>query len=307
MSSAGILAGYGADLVLGDPARGHPVAAFGRLAATLERRLWRPHPAAGVVHTGLLVGATGGAVAGIERGLTHRRGARAALLAAVVWAALGGRSLRAEGRQMAALLRRGDLAAARRRAPALVGREVRHLDEQELTRATIESLAENTADAVVGPLLWAALAGPAGATTYRAVNTLDAMVGHRSARYGRFGWAAARLDDLLSWPAARVGALLAAALAGAVGGSPRRALAALRRYGGRHPSPNAGRMEASFAGALGVRLGGPNTYGDRVEDRPQLGDGPRPRPEAIEQAVRLSALVGAAAALLAAGSGEAGR
>src|SRR5205085_10396633 len=133
---------------------------------------------------------------------------------------------------------------------------------------------ENTADAVVGPLVWCAVAGPAGAAAYRAANTLDAMVGHRTRRYERFGWAAARLDDVLTWPAARAGALLAVALAPQVGGRPGAAWAALRRDGARHPSPNAGRLEAAFAGALGVTLGGRNRYTERVQDRPRLGAGP---------------------------------
>src|SRR5207302_1228960 len=126
----------------------------------------------------------------------------------------------------------------------------------ELCRAGIESVAENTADAVTGPLLWGALAGPAGVAAYRAANTLDAMVGHRNERYERFGWAAARLDDLLTWPAARLAAGLAVVLAPVAEGDPVRAWTVLRRDGSLHPSPNAGRLEAAFAGALGVGLGG---------------------------------------------------
>ncbi|HZA84067.1 MAG TPA: cobalamin biosynthesis protein, partial [Actinomycetes bacterium] len=131
-------------------------------------------------------------------------------------------------------------------------------------------------------------------------NTLDAMVGHRSARYERFGWAAARLDDTLTWPAARLGAELTCLLAPLVGGEAGRAWRTLRRDGGAHPSPNAGRMEAAFAGALGVRLGGTNRYGDRVEQRPALGSGPDPGPDDVDRAVRLSLLVGSAAAALVA-------
>jgi adenosylcobinamide-phosphate synthase len=160
-------------------------------------------------------------------------------------------------------------------------------------------VAENTADAVVGPLLWGALAGPAGVAAYRAANTLDAMVGHRSARHARFGWAAARLDDALTWPAARLAAGLAVVLAPAAGGDPGRAWRTLRRDGAAHPSPNAGRLEAAFAGALGVRLGGRNRYPWQVEDRPPLGDGPAPDPDAVARAVRLSRAVGLVAAALA--------
>jgi adenosylcobinamide-phosphate synthase len=216
------------------------------------------------------------------------------------WSAMGGRSLAEAGRRLAGAVRDGDLEAARRLAPTLVGRDPDGLDGPELCRAAVESVAENTADAVVGPLLWGALAGPVGVAAYRAANTLDAMVGHHSDRYERFGWAAARLDDLLTWPAAGLGAGLACVLAPLVGGHPGRAWQTLRRDGDAHPSPNAGRMEAAFAGALRVRLGGTNRYGDRVEQRPTLGGGPAPGPDDVDRAVRLSLLVGSAAAVLAA-------
>ncbi|MGA8995711.1 MAG: cobalamin biosynthesis protein, partial [Nocardioidaceae bacterium] len=124
-------------------------------------------------------------------------------------------------------------------------------------------------DAVVAPLLWGAVGGPAGLLGYRAVNTLDAMVGHRSPRYHRFGWAAARLDDAANLVPARVAATLAVLL----GGRPAASLRAWRRDARRHPSPNAGPVEAAFAGALGLRLGGVNRYGADVQDRGLLGDG----------------------------------
>jgi adenosylcobinamide-phosphate synthase len=298
--SAALLAGYAADLLVGDPARLHPVAAFGRVANALERRLWRPRRTAGVAHAALLVAASGGAVALARRLARGRPRARGLLDAAAVWACLGGRSLAREARALAFLVESGDLAAARSRARALVGRDTAGLDGPELCRAAVESVAENTADAVVGPLVWCAVAGPAGAVAYRAANTLDAMVGHRTRRYERFGWAAARLDDLLTWPAARAGALLAVALAPRVGGRPAAAWAALRRDGSRHPSPNAGRLEAAFAGALGVTLGGRNSYAERVEERPRIGGGRAPGPDDVRRAARLSLAVGASAACCAA-------
>ena len=248
----------------------------------------------------ILVGGTAAVAAGVDRGLGRRPAARGVLLGLVTWAALGRRSLAEAGRRLAGAVREGDLEAARRLAPTLVGRDPTGLDGPELCRAAVESVAENTADAVVGPLLWGALAGPAGVAAYRAANSLDAMVGHHSARYERFGWAAARLDDLLTWPAARLGAGLTCLAAPLVSGEAGRAWRTLRRDGGAHPSPNAGRMEAAFAGALGVRLGGVNRYGDRVERRPTLGSGPTPGPDDVDRAVRLSLLVGSAAAVLAA-------
>jgi adenosylcobinamide-phosphate synthase len=294
----GLVAGVAADWVVGDPRRWHPVAGFGAVAVALERRCWRPSRLAGVGYVLVLVGGAGVAVAVADRRLVRRPVARMLLSGLVTWSALGGRSLAEAGRRLAGAVRNGDLEVARGLAPTLVGRNPGGLDGPELCRAALESVAENTADAVVGPLLWGALAGPAGVAAYRAANTLDAMVGHYSVRYERFGWAAARLDDLLTWPAARLGAGLTCVLAPLVGGHAGRAWRTLRRDGGGHPSPNAGRMEAAFAGALGVRLGGVNRYGDRVERRPTLGGGPAPGPDDVDRAVRLAALVGSAAAAL---------
>jgi adenosylcobinamide-phosphate synthase len=263
------------------------VAAFGRLAAALERRTYASHRTAGAVHLGLLVG--GSVVLGLaaER-LTPRPVARVLVTGAATWAVLGGRSLRQEAAILAGQLEAGDLAAARVQVTHLVGRDPSRLDADELARACVESVAENTSDAVVAPLLWGAVAGVPGLLAYRAVNTLDAMVGHRSERYRWFGWAAARLDDLLNLAPARLGGLLAALAAPLVGGSPRAALAVVHRDAARHPSPNAGVVEAAFAGALGVRLGGVNVYGGEVEDRGTLGDGRPVVVEDVQRAVRLS-------------------
>jgi adenosylcobinamide-phosphate synthase len=298
-AAAGIALGSLGDQAFGDPARLHPVAGFGRLARSLESRLWRPQRSAGALYVLALVGSAVAAARVAEEALRPLRPAEPVFVALVVWTVLGSRSLGAEARALAHAVERGDLAGARRRAPALVGRDPRSLDTSELCRAAVESVAENTADAVVAPLLWCAFAGPAGAVGYRAANTLDARVGHRSERYEHFGWAAARLDDLLTWPASRLAALLAVVLAPAVGGERQRAWRTLRRDGRLHPSPNAGPLEAAFAGALGIRLGGRNTYGNRVEVRPALGEGPLPEPIDVRRAARLSRLVGLAATLVA--------
>lgn len=290
--AAAILAGYSGDLLFGDPARWHPVAGLGRLSGALERRFYAPTRRRGAVHAGALL-----ALPAAAAEVVARRSGRTATLAALTWAALGGRSLGRIALAIARDLDRGDLAAARGRLPALVGRDAAALDEAGVCRAVVESVAENTADAVVGTLLWAAVAGPAGVTAHRAANTLDAMIGHRTERYGRFGWAAARIDDALGLPVARLTAALTVACAPAVGGSPRRAAATLLRDGAAHPSPNAGRPEAAFAGALGVGLGGPLAYGGRTEHRPTLGDGRAPTPDDIRRAVRLLHAVGLAAAL----------
>ena len=283
--------GIGLDAVLGDPRRAHPVAAFGSVAASAERLAYKDSRAAGVLYA---AGLTGAAV-GVGLLLDRRRWSAAV----ATWAVVGGTTLRREAGTMHALLDRGDLDGARERLPHLCGRDPAHLDVAELARATVESVAENTSDAVVAPLFWGAIAGVPGLLGYRAVNTLDAMVGHRSDRYERFGWAAARLDDAANWVPARVTALLASVLAPVVEGRTASALRVWRRDGAKHPSPNAGPVEAAFAGALGRTLGGRLSYGDRVEDRPLLGDGPAPDVADIPRAVRLSAAVSVAAGALA--------
>ncbi|HXV92932.1 MAG TPA: cobalamin biosynthesis protein [Pseudonocardia sp.] len=299
----GLLLGAAADAVFADPRRGHPVAGFGTLAAALERRWYADRRAAGIAHTAVLVGGTIGAGWLAQRAVARpvrRPVLDAVLTAAATWTVLGGTSLVREGAALAGELDRDDLPAARRRLPALCGRDPSALDAGGLARAGTESLAENTSDAVVAPLFWGAVAGVPGLLGYRAVNTLDAMVGYRSPRYARFGWAAARLDDAANWVPARIAALLFAGLAPAVGGSPRAALAAWRRDARAHPSPNAGPVEAAAAGALGVGLGGRTVYPHGVEERPGLGSGPPPGPADLRRATRLSRLVGAASAVLAA-------
>nr|WP_228648182.1 cobalamin biosynthesis protein [Microtetraspora sp. AC03309] len=298
-TAAGMALGVAVDALVGDPRKGHPVAVFGTRAAALEERIYADSRTRGALFTALCVGAVTGIGVAAERLTRHRPVARTAVTAAATWAVLGGTTLGREGAHMAASLESGDLPAARVRLPHLCGRDPSRLDAPELARATVESIAENTSDAVVAPLFWGAVAGVPGLLGYRAVNTLDAMVGHRSARHERFGWASARLDDAANLVPARLTGLLAAALAPVAGGSPRRALAALRRDGHRHPSPNSGRCEAAFAGALGVRLGGVNDYGGRLEERPELGDGPRPAVPDIRRAVRLARAVSFAAAALA--------
>lgn len=242
----------------------------------------------------MLVGGTVALGAAVERAA---RGpvVRTAVTALATWVVLGGTSLAREGAALAAELDGGDLAAARARLPGLCGRDPSALDARGLARAGTESMAENTADAVVAPLLWGALAGVPGLLGYRAVNTLDAMVGHRSPRYARFGWAAARLDDVANLLPARVCALLTVAVAPAVGGSPAASLRAWRRDAAAHPSPNAGPVEAAAAGALGVTLGGRTVYPHGAEERPRLGDGPPPGAADLRRAARLSRLVGVTA------------
>jgi adenosylcobinamide-phosphate synthase len=305
-NAVGLLAGYGLDLLLGDPRRGHPVAGYGRAAAALERRLYAPRRRAGVRYAAVAVGVPVALATAAQAATRNRPLLRAGLVAATTWAVLGARSLRQEAAAMATALDGGDLSAARARLPHLCGREPSTLDEPELARATVESIAENTSDAVVAPLFWGGLAGLPGLVGYRAVNTLDAMVGHRSQRYARFGTAAARLDDAANLLPARLTAALTVAAAPLVAGDRRRAARTWLRDGARHPSPNAGQCESAMAGALGVRLGGRNVYSGRVEERPILGDGPLPGAADIRRAAALSAAAGLAALGLAAGAAALG-
>ena len=297
MSGAALAGGYLADVLLGDPRRLHPVAGFGRLASGAESLAYAPSRTRGIAYTGSLVGLAGLIGECLARSAPRAGFGRSLTLVAVTWAALGGRSLTRTATSLAEFVERGDLAAARSLLPHLCGRDPHALDADGLSRAALESVAENTSDAVVGALLWGAVAGPGGVLAYRAANTLDAMVGHRSERYARFGWAAARLDDLLNWLPARLSAALAALCAPVVGGSPRATWRAVRRDGGAHPSPNAGQVEAAFAGALGVRLGGPLSYGGVEELRPHMGDGRTPTAADVRLAARLSQAIGIAAAL----------
>ncbi|QHC02410.1 cobalamin biosynthesis protein [Epidermidibacterium keratini] len=306
--AAGLLAGYAADQVLGDPRRGHPVAVFGSFASSVQQRMYADDRARGAAFTATLVGAAAGLGLAADRVTARQPLARWVVTAVATWAVLGGRSLTREADILHAQLADGDLPAARRQVRNLVGRDPSQLDAQELARATIESVAENTSDAVVAPLMWGAIAGVPGLLGYRAANTLDAMVGHKTPRLRRFGWAAARFDDVLNYLPARVSGALAAALAPAFGARPREVVRVVRRDAGKHPSPNAGVVEAAFAGVLGVRLGGANVYEGEVEDRGTLGDGPPPAVADIHRASRLSSAVGlAAVGLAAAGLAAAGR
>ncbi|GAB7005737.1 cobalamin biosynthesis protein [Nocardioides sp. AN3] len=287
--AVGLMLGYAADRLLGDPRRYHPVAGFGTLAGALESRTYADSRRHGVAHTAVLVVGAVALGAGLERAAAPPL-ARTLVTAVATWAVLGGRSLEREAAAVHRHLADEDLPVARRRLTHLVGRDTSQLDESQISRAVVESVAENTSDAVVAPLIWGALCGVPGLLGYRAANTLDAMIGHRSARYERFGWAAARLDDVLNLPGSRLSGLLTLAARPARAGQAWRAW---RRDAGRHPSPNAGVVEAAFAGSLGIRLGGTNTYdGSRVEHRAVLGDGRPPERDDVARAIVLARRVG---------------
>ncbi len=231
----GLAAGAALDAVIGDPRRGHPVALFGRAAAALESRDHADSRPRGAAHAAAAVLAVAVPAVLIQRGTRAHPLLRFATVAATTWAVTGARSLRHEAERAHAALSADDLAAAREILPSLCGRDPANLGSKEIARAVIESVAENTSDAVVAPLFWGAVAGLPGLVAYRAINTLDAMVGHRSPRYERFGWASARLDDVANYLPARATALLTAACAPLVT-SPTHARPALARPAA-HPRP----------------------------------------------------------------------
>ncbi|WP_300084068.1 cobalamin biosynthesis protein [Propioniciclava sp.] len=294
-TALGLALGWTADQLLGDPRRWHPVAGFGRLATAVEQRTYADDRLRGAVHVAVLVGGTAALGSLVSRSARHPVLATLAT-AAATWTVLGGRSLARESEAVAAHLAADDLAAARLQVSHLVSRDPQTLDADGVARAALESVAENTSDAVVAPLFWGAIAGIPGLLAYRAVNTLDAMVGYRNDRYRNFGWAAAKLDDLANLLPARISGGLAVLTAPLVGGRPTDALRAVRDQSGGHPSPNGGVVEAAFAGALRVTLGGRNTYGGVEEDRGELGHGPAPSAADLARANRLALAVSAGAA-----------
>lgn len=256
----------------------HPVAWFGTVMGRVESMVWRDRRSAGVAYT-----AAGVALAA-SVGEAARRFVGEFGTVVVTGGAIAGSELRRTADGVRELLESGDLGGARVALRALAGRNASDLDESGVAAAVIESLAENTVDAVVATIGWALVGGAAGASVHRAVNTMDAMVGHRSARYGRFGWSAARLDDVMAWVPARGFAVLVALVRP---GRAREVFRVVGRDAPAHPSPNAGVAEAAAAAALGVQLGGPLRYGDRIDVRPRLGDGSRPAPADIGRAIRL--------------------
>ena len=272
----GAALGIVADRVLGEPPVPdglHPVALFGSLASATEDKLYADDHVRGALYAGV------NAVVAVGVGRIVGSPAAAGYLAT------SGRALHTAALDVGRALARDDLDAARELLPHLVGRDPTGLGTREIARAVVESVAENTTDAVVAPALWTVVAGAPGAFLHRAGDTLDSMVGYRDDRYSRFGTAAARLDDALAWLPARATAGLVAVVRP---GQARAVWQTVRSDAPGHPSPNAGVAEAAFAAALGVRLGGTNRYGDVVEDRPTMGSGRAPEAADIDAAVTLS-------------------
>jgi len=295
-----ILAAFALDLLLGDPRwLPHPVRLMGLLAGLFERvarKLLRWERAAGAVTAVCLLVCCGGAAFGaLELAGALHPWARDAVAILVIYSSIAARDLVRHSSDVYKALLSHDLPEARRRVGMIVGRDTAELDEGEVARAAVESVAESIVDGVTSPLFFALVAGPVGACVYRAANTMDSMFGYKNARYLRFGWAPARLDDLANWIPARLTAPLIVAAAFLLGHRSRDSLRILKRDARNHSSPNSGLAEAAVAGALGVRLGGANVYFGEPVEKPTIGD-PRASlcPTHIQQA---NALMLAAAVL----------
>jgi adenosylcobinamide-phosphate synthase len=267
------------ELVVGYPQAvagtiGHPVSWIGRLIAMLEIRLNRGRRGDGIVALAIVLGVVGLVTWLVERELLRLPFGLIAV-AVIASSLIAQRSLHSHVAAVAAALEKHRIAAARLAVAHIVGRDTAALDEAGVARAAIESLAENFSDGVVAPVMWMAIAGLPGAALYKAINTADSMIGHRTPRYQAFGWAAARLDDLVNLPASRLAALLLVAAALPLRASAIAGWRAIRRDAPRHRSPNAGYPEAAMAGALGLSLAGPRSYGGVLIDDATMGPGRR--------------------------------
>lgn len=301
MSFAGMmLVALVLDLLIGWPAWlfariGHPVTWLGALIAGLERR-WNHGPqrrAKGVVLVLVVVGLALGAGLALQALLPG--GWPGVLIGGVLaWPLVALRSMHDHVTAVARPLAAGDLDAARGAVAMIVGRDVTQLDAAGVARAGLESLAENTSDGIVAPVFWGAVFGLPGIAAYKAINTLDSMVGHKNDRYMAFGWASARIDDLVNLIPARLSGALFALVSGRAG-----AWRCMWRDAGKHRSPNAGWPEAAMAGGLGLRLSGPRVYGTHVAPEPWVNAGARdPGPGDLRRGLSLYARAMAAIALV---------
>lgn len=280
MSPALLASAFVADLLLGDPRRlPHPVVGIGRLIAGLEKVLYDrflPRRLGGLLLVLLTLLISGCLVLGVLTLAARLHPVTGGVVAIWLgWTCLAVRELHRQSAAVIAKLSTGDLDAARQALSMIVGRDTHELDEQAILRACIETVAENTSDGIVAPLVYLGLGGPVAGILYKAVSTLDSMIGYRNERYREFGWTAARLDDLLNWLPARLTTLLLVFSCLPLGLDARNAWRIARRDARKHASPNAGYPEAAAAGALGVQLGGPASYFGQWQEKPTFGDAGR--------------------------------
>lgn len=277
MENASIVIAFLIDLAIGDPFRmPHPVRAIGKIiewGEGLSRSFFLSEKKAGVCLTLFVVC--------LVYGVTYLLLSLALLLSPfiyhpanilVIFTTLSIRSLAGAALGVYRAIERGDLSQARSQVALLVGRDTERLSEAEIVRASVESVAENTVDGVIAPLFYAFIGGAPLALAYKAINTLDSMVGYKNERYAQFGWASARLDDLANFIPARIAGMLLPLAAGVTGKAAIRSVKTILRDRKNHPSPNAGIPEAAVAGALGIQLGGLNYYQGLPSTRPLIGD-----------------------------------
>ncbi|NNN22238.1 MAG: cobalamin biosynthesis protein CobD [Acidimicrobiales bacterium] len=285
--------------VLGDAAIGekfqgrfHPVGIYGKAMELVEKLIYSDEVKAGVLYLSIGIGLSSTPVLGLDKILGPLKSVkvfgvkvdRIIGIPLFLWLVNGGWQLGKVANQIGESLENGELDRAISELPSLVGRELSGLDLSQLSSAAIESVAENSVDALVAPYFYSTLFGAYGSVGYRGVNTLDAMVGKRNERYENFGKASARADDLLNYIPARLAAISVVAL------RPKRAfqiVKSIAKTSKGHPSPNSGVIEAAFAGALDIEIGGEVSYGGKVEKRPILGFGPKPSPSDIKRATKL--------------------
>lgn len=265
------------DLAMGDPRwLPHPVVQIGRVITALEsplRRILANERCAGILLLLLVTGAAATSAWLLLKGAALIS-TLAGMLAAVILSStcLAARSLHRESALVASALAAGNMIQARQYLSYIVGRDTEHLEEPEIWRALVETVAENTSDGIIAPLFWLSVGGPVAAMAFKAVSTLDSMVGYRNERYLQMGWASARMDDLLNFIPARLTALLMIISAPLLGLSGRHALKITLRDRLKHPSPNSAHPEAAAAGALGVRLGGTSSYSGRTSYKELIGE-----------------------------------
>jgi len=299
---------YGADWLIGDPPWfPHPVRGIGWAIGWGERILRSVVPwerIAGLLLVTVIVGASYAGTWWLL-GLMAARSPWLGFPIAVVllFSCLSTRDLAVESREVLRALEAEDLSLARQRVARIVGRDTDRLDRAEVVRATLETIAESTLDGILSPLFYFVLGGVPLAVAYKAVNTLDSMIGHRSARYIRFGWAAATLDTWANWLPARLSAVVFAVAAWLCGKQLQQSWRCAWRDGGGGPVPNAGIPEAALAGALGVRLGGVNWYQDQAVQMPYMGHAERPlAPQRILEAIRLMGVASVTGWMMAMGT-----
>jgi adenosylcobinamide-phosphate synthase len=293
--AGGIALGIGLDHLLGDPRRFHPVAGFGRFASLAERRLYRDSKPGGVAYVAAVLLPLGLAGVIAERVSRKHPALEVAATGLATWTVLCGTSARRITREISEPLIGGDIQASRDLFPKLFYRSSDVLADEELATVLVFGVTESLCDAEVAPLLWGAVGGIPGLLLYRGINVLDNKIGYRSDRYRRFGWAAARLDDVANYVPARVAAALTAVLAPGAGGRTGPALQVWSRDAAQDSSPNSGQLFAAFAGAFRLSLTKPEAGLKPGTSVVTFGTGTPPLPEDLPAVIRLSALAGTAA------------